>query len=70
MRHAVIMGIQKAPRGTNNGNSILTQEDIRYIRNNYKANSKEFGCRALAKKFNVDHSTISRIINGKTYKNE
>ena len=70
MRHAVIMGIQKAPRGTNNGNSILTQEDIRYIRNNYKANSKEFGCRALAKKFNVDHSTISRIINGKTYKNK
>lgn len=68
MRHAVVMGIQKAPRGIVNGNSTLSQKDINYIRNNYKERDKNFGCRALAKKFNVNHSTISRIINGETYK--
>ena len=54
--------------GTKNGHSTLTQEDINYIRSNYKARDENFGCRALAKKFNIDHSTISRIINKKTYK--
>lgn len=62
--------IQKE-RGYNIGSSKrkLTDEQVRYIRKNYIPHSKEFGRRALAKKFNVDYSTIGYIISGKTYKN-
>ena len=45
----------------------LTDEQVRYIRNNYVPRSKEFGKRALAKKFNIDYSTIGYILSGKTY---
>lgn len=61
--------IQKE-RGYNIGASKrkLTDEQVRYIRNNYIPHSKEFCRRALAKKFNIDYSTIGYIISGKTYK--
>ena len=57
-------------RGYNIGASKrkLTDEQVRYIRKNYIPHSKEFGRRALAKKFNIDYSTIGYIISGKTYK--
>jgi hypothetical protein len=45
----------------------LTDEQVRYIRNNYVPRSKEFGKRALAKKFNIDYSTIGYVLSGKTY---
>lgn len=55
--------------GCNNINSILHKEDIIFIRTHYIKNNKQYGTRALARKFNVDHTTISNIINYKTYKN-
>ena len=53
--------------GCNNKLSKFTNEQIKFIRDNYIKNDKEFGCRALAKKFNVSKSTISYIVNNKTY---
>lgn len=55
--------------GCNNINSTLNKEDIVFIRTHYIKNNKQYGTRALARKFNVDHTTISNIINYKTYKN-
>lgn len=46
----------------------LTKEQVRYIRDNYIPNNKEFGCRALARKFNVDYTVVSGIVHNKTYK--
>lgn len=46
----------------------LTDEQVRYIRDNYVPYDKNFGLRSLAKKFNVDSSVISLILRGKTYK--
>lgn len=46
----------------------LSDEQVRYIRKNYIAGDKEFGGRALARKFNVDPRTISDVITRKTYK--
>lgn len=46
----------------------LSVEDINYIRNNYKPKDSEFGARALARHFNVNHRTILEIVNGKRYK--
>lgn len=46
----------------------LSDEQVEYIRENYIANDKIFGCRPLANKFGVHHKTISDIIEYKTYK--
>lgn len=57
----------------NNGINIgqpkrkLTNEQVKYIRNNYISGDKEFGGRALARKFNVDKNVIQLIIHNKTY---
>ena len=46
----------------------LTADDVRYIRANYKPGDKENGARALAKKFNLSHSEISRTARCKSYR--
>ena len=52
----------------NRAQRMLTDEQADYIRNNYKPGDKEFGVRALARKFGMTHPAISRIINTKAYK--
>lgn len=54
-------------RGTKSPYSKLSKDEVEYIRDNYIFRDKEFGCRALANKFNINHATVSRIINGKAY---
>lgn len=63
-KHAHTLGlVPKVDRsGTNNGRSKLSEEDIKFIKNNYIPRSKEFGNRALAERFGVASSTISRIV--------
>lgn len=46
----------------------LSEEDVKWIRNNYIPYDSEFGIRGLGKMFNVDHNVISKIIHRKTYK--
>lgn len=46
----------------------LTNDQIRYIRENYKPGDRKYGSRALAKELGIDRSAISLIINGVTYK--
>lgn len=45
----------------------LTKEDVEYIRANYKPRSKEYGTRALARKYGIDHMTIVRILDKSMY---
>ena len=47
----------------------LTEKQIKWIRLNYIPRDSEFGGSALAKKFNVDRSVITNIIQGHTFKN-
>lgn len=54
-------------RGVDHPMSKLTREMVTFIRTNYIAGHKEFGCRALARRFGVAHPQISRIIHGETY---
>lgn len=49
-------------------NSKLTNEDIEYIRSNYKSRDSEFGARALGRKYGISHSTISKIVNKVSWK--
>lgn len=48
----------------------LTDKDVIFIIQNYKPKDKEFGARALARKFNISHSVIGNIVNKKTVYSE
>ncbi len=64
--HAIKTGLNKSI-GVNSHWSKFTEEQIRYIRANFKLRDKDFSCVALAKKFNVTPTVISFIMKGKTY---
>lgn len=49
------------------GEAKLKNEDIIYIRENYIPRHKEYGCRAMAKMFNVSASAVSQVLIGKTW---
>jgi len=66
--HAINMGLMKPSCGEINGGAKLTEEQVIFIKESYIAKHKEFGARALGRKFNVKHSVISRIINNKAWK--
>lgn len=68
-KHAFNNGLIQTFSGEESSSAKLTEEDIRYIRSNYIPKDKEFGCRALAKKFGMSHQNISRIVNDKLWKN-
>ena len=65
--HARRTGLSPLRYGFSNPYSILSKDQVDYIKKHYKARNKIFGCRALAKKFNVHHKTISDVINNKRY---
>lgn len=46
----------------------LSEDEVAYIREYYTPCDKEYGARALSRKFSVNHQTILRIIKGETYK--
>ena len=53
--------------GSEHTMSKLTEEQATFIREHYVPGDKEFGCRALARRFGVAHPNVSRIINGRGY---
>ena len=67
--HSIETGLKPDDKGCNNIHSKFNPEDIAWIRRNYIEKDPVYGCKALAKKFNVGKATISDIINYKTYKN-
>lgn len=68
-QHAYSLGLSKGVTGTENSSSKLSEEEVLFIRANYKPYDKEFGARGLGRKFGVAHSVVSKIINNKSYKN-
>lgn len=67
IQHAYKTGLAYAIKGSNNIQSKLTMEEVRYIRKNYIPRDFNFGCRGLARKFNVSHKAIYKIIQNKSY---
>lgn len=53
------------PRGENHGLSKMSDSDVSFAREKFILRDKDFGYRALARKFNVTHETMRRIINRK-----
>lgn len=54
--------------GEYNPASKLTEGTVKYIRENYKARDREFGARALSRKFGVTHPTLLSLLKGNTWK--
>lgn len=67
MRDMVTRG--RAAKGLANGAGKLTPEQVEYIRTHYKPRCKYFGTVALGKKFNVNNSTIGRVVRGVYHRN-
>ena len=47
----------------------LVEKAVDYIKSHFIKGDTEFGCRALAKKFSIAHTTISKIIRNLNYYN-
>ena len=54
-------------KGEKNPTAKLTEEDVRFIRQNYKAGDLEFGQGVLAKKYGVSTTTIRNIVTFKSW---
>lgn len=54
--------------GERNGRAILTEEDVQWIRKNYKKRHKVYGCKVMAKKLKVSEVVISLVIARKIWK--
>ncbi|MBQ7453729.1 MAG: HNH endonuclease [Selenomonadaceae bacterium] len=66
-QHAVQTGLMKS--GGDNYQAGLTNEQARWCRKVYKPRDKEFGCNALARRFNMNADNMRKVIHGKSYKN-
>ena len=65
-KHAMQTGLRKPqPRSYHNPCCKLNKEQVDYIKNFYIPYDKEYGSRALARKFNVTHYVILRAYNYK-----
>ena len=67
MIHAYQTGLEQPRCGEQHHAHKLTEDAVKYIKQLYVKRDKEFGAVALAKKFNVDRTTIHDIVRGKTW---
>lgn len=67
IKYSYDVGYKKPTKGEANGRSILTEEQVNYCRSEYIPRDKLYGCRALARKFNVSHVTMSNLLNNKSW---
>ena len=68
MIHAYKNGLKKSKVGFDSYNAIMTEKEVLEIRSLYIPRSKEFGMRALARKYKVSDATIDRIVRNINYK--
>ena len=66
--HAYQTGLEQPMCGEQHHAHKLTEDAVKYIKQVYVKRDKEFGAVALAKKFNVDRTTIHDIVRGKTWR--
>lgn len=64
VQHAYDSGIHSNVRPTLRN---LSKTDVEYIKSVYIPNSREYGTRALGRKYGLSHVNIQRILNGESY---
>lgn len=60
-------GRQCVLRGVDNHTAKLSSADVDYIRKHYIKGHKEYGARALGRRFGLAHCNILNVINGRAY---
>jgi len=66
IHHALAIGTGTI--GERNGLSKLTNEQVKCLRNVYKPFDSQYGCTALAKKYNMSVKCMHQMLKGETYK--
>jgi hypothetical protein len=69
LKHAYKFGLKNSC-GVKNGRSKLTESDVIFIREHYIRGDKNFGTKALAKRFGVARQTVSAVISGQNWISE
>lgn len=67
MQHAYDNNLISIPYGEDTHIAKLDNEAVKYIREHYVPYDKNFGTRALGRKFGVDHDTIRSVLNNETW---
>jgi hypothetical protein len=62
VRHAVDTGLNGTKTGFDHSSTKLTRSQVEDIRLVYKPKHREFGYRALSRKYGVTHTTIKRAL--------
>lgn len=60
--HAYRTGLMERKRGSLNGNSKITEEDVLFIRNQAKERGRYYGRKELSKKFGISESQVKDIV--------
>ena len=66
--HAYHTGLRDTPNGEKNPRSILSIDDVRYIKSHYIPRDRQYGAKALAKRFGVAHQTICAVASNQNWK--
>lgn len=67
-QHAFRIGLVDPANWDRNVGAKLTDEQVRYIRANYKSRCPKHGTRGLGRMFNINHSTVQSVLKYETYK--
>lgn len=62
IKHAYRNGLMERKRGSLNGNSKITEEDVLFIRNQAKERGRYYGRKELSKKFGISESQVKDIV--------
>lgn len=62
-KRAVKVGLWEIKHGSKNGNSKLTEQDVKEIREHAKKKGRFYGRKELAKKYNISEAHIKDIVN-------
>lgn len=65
VRHSFEYGLNVGPKAGENSNlSKISNNELKYIKSIHKPFTKEFGTRALAKKYGINECWLSSVLNG------
>lgn len=65
VKHSYETGLNKGPKSGERSNlSKISDDTLRYIKSIHKPFDKEFGTKALAKKYGINDAWLSNVLNG------
>lgn len=66
--HAYITGLRERPIGEKNPRCILSMDQVKFIKTHYIPRDRNYGAKALAKRFDVAQQTICAVASGQNWK--